>query len=201
MILKMYHLKILVAKAIITMLMACLGLSCNMDEVVTQTQENPDKVNLVIKTNEHSGIDDSFDIILQIDKITDEHYRLSATIELDSGTYIISPFSRDGFYSYFDMVISDNSALITQGDLSETPVSVEEYDDIIDLPVRLVRETTTYTQKLKVVSKDDFEVSGLVEFLLEPSCVPYDVEFTITSRSGKLDVQKTKTFISEEYKL
>jgi hypothetical protein len=44
-------------------------------------------------------------------------------------------------------------------------------------------------------------VSGLIEFLLEPSCVPYDVEFVSSYRSGVMKVKKIKTSISKEYKL
>jgi hypothetical protein len=101
-----------------------------------------------------------------MDKINEDHYSLSATIELDSGSYVISPYSTDEFYLPFGMVINDTSALIVQGDLLETPDSVEEHDSYLNLPIKVVRVNTTYQQNLKIASKDDFEVPGLIEFLL-----------------------------------
>ena len=185
-------------KTIITLIVVCLGLSCTTKKAERQEL---DKTNLVVKTVESKKMDEPFNIIMQMNKINGEHYSLSATIELDSGSYVISPYSTDDFYLPFSMVINDTSALIVQGDLSETPASVEEHDPYLNLSIKVVRVNTTYQQHLKIASKDDFEVAGLIEFLLEPSCVPYDVEFTISSRSGKLEVKKTKTFISKEYKL
>lgn len=201
MISKINSSKILKIETIITLLIGCLGLGCSTDKTTIQEEQKPDKINLIVKDSDIRKKDDSFDIILQMNKINDEHYSLSATIELNSGSYVISPYSTDDFYLPFTMVMNESPALVVQGDLMETPVSVEEQDPYLNKPIRVVRKNTTYTQNLKVVSKDDFEASGLIEFLLEPSCVPYDVEFNISSNDGELEVQKTKTFISKEYKL
>ena len=83
----------------------------------------------------------------------------------------------------------------------ETPNSVEEFDPIIEAPVKFVRVNTTYQKRLKITKGEDFEVDGLVEFLLEPICVPYDVAFKISYKNGKMKVEKTKTVISSEYKM
>ena len=74
-----------------------------------------------------------------------------------------------------------------------------ELDTILKEPVRFIRENTTFKQTLRPTSNGDFEVSGLVEFLLEPSCIAYDVTLIISSCNGEMSVVKTNTEISSEY--
>jgi hypothetical protein len=120
-------LQILKMKTMITFLIACLGLSCTADKAKRQQL---DTSNLAVKTVVSKKMDDAFDIILQMDKINEEHYSLSATIELDSGSYVISPYSTDKFYLPFGMVINDISALIVQGDLHLSNFLVTTADQI-----------------------------------------------------------------------
>jgi len=65
--------------------------------------------------------------------------------------------------------------------------------------VRFVRENTVYKQNIKLLSEEDFEVSGLIEFLLEPICKPYSVEFMLTYNAGTMRVEKIKTAV--DYKI
>ena len=159
------------------------------------------KANASIPVKVVDKADNPFDIKLEIEKVSDNEYELAATIELEKGSYVISPYSEDDIYLHFEIAIPKNDYLTTGDKLTEIPVSIPEIDPILNIPVRFVRGTTTYKQKIKVNTSEDFEVSGLVEFLVEPSCIPYDVEFTAAFNSGILKVKKTKTYISKEYKL
>ena len=141
-----------------------------------------------------------FNITLEIEIIEGEHY-LVAAMELDSNSYIISPFSQDSVYSHFDISINKRDKIILDNTLLEVPNSIKEYDPILEEEVNFVRVNTIYKQKLQLIYKGDFQVEGMIEFLLEPSCIPYDVEFAISYQSGKLRVMKTKMTISKEYKL
>ncbi len=151
--------------------------------------------------SESKVIDDSFGIALQFDHVIKNQYLLGVAMNLDKGSYIISPFSQDSIYGNFSIAIEENNFLTADEVLVEVPKSVEEMDPIIERPVRFVRVNTIYHQKIKVLTKEDFEVTGLIEFVLEPSCVPYDVEFILAQRAGKMKVKKIKTVISKEYKL
>jgi hypothetical protein len=142
-----------------------------------------------------------FDIQLDMEKLDGNEYELAVAIKLNKGDYIVSPFSTDGVYGTFSLVIPKTSYLKVDKRLSENPESLPEIDPIINKPVRFVRVNTTYKQKMKVTNEEDFEVSGLIELLLEPSCVPYDMEFKLSYKSGELIAKKTKIFISKEYKL
>jgi hypothetical protein len=75
---------------------------------------------------------------------------------------------------------------------------VLELDTILKETVRLNRENTTFKQTLRATSNADFEVSGLVDFLLEPSCIAYDVTLIISPCNEEMSVVKTNTEISSE---
>ncbi len=158
------------------------------------------KSEVIVKDEVSKQIEAPFGIDLVIDKIDDDQYNFGVTIQLEKGSYVISPFSNDDIYGHFEISIDENKNFLSDKTLLEIPSSVEEMDPIIKEKVKFVRVNTTYKQKVQRLSKNDFEVAGLIEFVLEPSCIPYDVEFVISNRSGKMEVEKTKTSISKEYK-
>jgi len=159
------------------------------------------EVNAATQIQESKEVEETFDIKIEIEKTDDKKYELSTTIELKDGNYIISPYSEDDIYLHYSITIPKNNNLIVDEKLIEIPASIPEIDPILNIPVRFVKETTTYKQEIEVTTEKDFEVSGLIEFLVEPSCIPYDVEFLISHQSGIMEVKKTKTAISKEYKL
>ena len=152
-----------------------------------------------VKNEEAQLPEGSFNIELQIDKVDGELYSFSTSLELDSGAYVVSPFSEDEFYGPFQISILDSRHLIIDERLLEIPKSVEENDPYINVPVRFVRENTIYKQNIKLLTEEDFEVSGLIEFVLEPSCKPYSVEFILSYHSDTMTIEKTKTSI--DYKI
>lgn len=156
--------------------------------------------NATVKNDQFKITEYNFDIKLQIDKEDKDQYILAATIDLCKDCFVVSPFSEDETYGHFDISIAKTSNLIADDLLLEIPSSMEEFDPILNRQVKFVRINTTYQQKIKVLTEDDFEISGLIWFVLEPSCVPYDVEFTLSYRSGIMEIKKTKTSISKSYK-
>ena len=52
--------------------------------------------------------------------------------------------------------------------------------------VNWVRVNTTYRQKIKVKTQEDFDYVGIVQFTIEPRCTMEKVEYIIKSRSGNL---------------
>jgi hypothetical protein len=178
----------------IAVITACSQSKSTTTKAVVKTKEAPFEINL-------STENPPFKIDFQIEELKKEQYNLSVALELCNNCYIISPHSNDTFYLHFDIYLDDSDNIIVDNTLLEIPTAVEEIDAILNIPVKFVRGTAVYKQHLKVINKEDFEVSGLIEFLLEPSCVPYDVEFVLSYRSGVMKVKKIKTSISKEYKL
>jgi len=170
-----------------------LSISCGADKD-SSINSNEDVKNDVLEIIEGQKlVDELFDIDFQIEKLENNQYNLVVTIELNSGSYIISPYSEDSTYGQFNISIADSGALILGDTLLETPNSIEEYDSVLERTVKIVRQTTTYKQKISVDEQDDFEIPGLIWFVLEPICIPYEVGFVISYSSGEMQIKKTRT--------
>ncbi len=142
-----------------------------------------------------------FGLSLDIEKNVAD-YSLVVDLKLKPGDYVISPFSKDGFYGQVDISLSESDQLSKGKSLLEIPKSTAEFDPIISQAVNFVRQSTIYKQELKLISSEDFEVPGKIWFLLEPICIPYQVDFLITHQSGVLTIKQTKAGIDRvSYKL
>lgn len=135
-------------------------------------------------------IREPYDIGFQIDKLDNNQYILVVSIQLDKGSYLVSPFSNDSYSGRFDISIKDVGNLIMNDTLLEIPRSAEEIDPWGKGLVNLVKENTIYKQKFTILAKDDFEVSGFIRFVIEPLCTMEEVKFIISNNSGKLKVEK-----------
>jgi len=133
-----------------------------------------------------------FKLEFQLKKIDSENYNLVTTISLDKGSYIISPFSQDTVYGHFELTLKDSNNLVFTSKMTESPNSKTEFDPIIKDYVNFVRTNTTYSQHIKILNKEDFEVSGNVWFLIEPLCSPVDIEYILSYNSGNLSVIEGK---------
>ena len=142
----------------------------------------------------------SIAIDLSIEKIDDSSYNLITIIELGEESYIYSPFSNDEFYLPLTFNLNDNKNFVLEDKLQEEPLSKPEIDPYLNTPIQYVRCNTTYNQKIKIVNSNDFSYKGLIEYLLEPSCVPYDLEYEIKQVDGELFVEEIGVKVSEEYK-
>ncbi len=153
----------------------------------------PSNISNEIAINDESKItNEPYDIKLQIDKTGNNEYRLVVTMELNSGSFFVSPYSSDRFSGRFNISIEDNGKLELDSKFIETPRSVEEYDPhpFVNGLVNWVSVNTTYKHQLHVMSQNDFEVIGLVSFTIEPRCTFEKVPFIITYKSGELKIKQ-----------
>lgn len=134
--------------------------------------------------------DEPYDLKLQIERSENGQYRLVATIDLFNGSYTASPLSNNDFTGLFTISLEDNEAMTLDEAIEETPRSVETLDPFENVPVNWVREKTTYKRILHIDTQDDFEVSGLVSFTIEPRCTFEKIPFTISYASGELTLQQ-----------
>lgn len=135
-----------------------------------------------------SKVDPSFDVEFSLNEVAREEYRLVAELALSNGAYVVSPFSPDTVYGHFNLSLESNANLRFVNELYEFPHSRSERDPILEGPVNFVRGDTRYSQTLESLTEDDFEVRGQAWFVLEPSCVPYEVAFAISQRDGELTI-------------
>ncbi len=163
---------------------------CGQIEKKEVTEKQPPKE---VPPKENDQKEMPFDVSFNMEKIDDNNYYLITSIKLAKGCYVISPYSLDDIFLPVSLSIAENKSIKTDSTLIEFPISVEEYDALAETQVRFVKENTTYTQKLTLTNKNDFEVTGKVELLIEPNCVPYQIDFTISNKDELITVTKTKT--------
>lgn len=147
-----------------------------------------------------SEVNKPFEIKFNLEKLSEKEYYLVATLALEEENFTVSPFSADSFYLPLTIHLDRTEQLKPSDNILEIPNSIPEVDPIINKVVRFVRDNTTYKQSLEVLSESDFKTTGFVELLVEPSCVPYYVEFDIIYQNGDLAVEKTETKIAPYYK-
>lgn len=141
-----------------------------------------------------------FDFQFEIESLDDNQYFLVATLELGEEDYTISPLSPDTFYMHVGVHLEATKNLVDDNTLIEIPASKPEIDPILNYPVHFVRGKTTYKKKLEVTSKNDFEINGMMEFLLEPICIPYQVKFIMEQNAEKLSIKNIEAKIAPSYK-
>lgn len=135
----------------------------------------------------------SFYTSFSIEEGQQNEVALIAYIELNNGSYVISPFSKDTIYGHVNLSLKESELITLVGAVSESPISKEEYDPILETQVKFVRTNTRYKQEIKLETKNDFELGGAFWFLLEPECVPYKIDFLLKQKSGRLSVEKMNT--------
>ena len=144
------------------------------------------------KTEEYKTIDKAYDVNFQIEQTKDEVQHLVVDMILHNGSHFVSPHSSNRYKGRFDISIEENTHLVLDSIFIETPLSVEEFNlhPFISGLVNLVRVNTSYQHRLEIKSKDDFEVSGMVTFTIEPLCTLEKVRFVISHHAGKLEVKQ-----------
>ena len=92
------------------------------------------------------------------------------------------------FSGKFTIVLDEPGKIQALGTLIEKPLSIEELDQREGL-VNWVRKSTNYRQKLKILSGENFEVRGHVQFTIEPRCTLEKIPFLLSQKDGKLSLK------------
>ncbi len=127
-----------------------------------------------------------YKIDIQINEAGKNEYQLIIKMELHNGAHFVSPNAKRDFTGKFFMNLGSYEHFTFDGILVEAPRSVEEVDPhpFVGGPVNWVRENTTYTQSLKLLSNHDFEVFGKIRFTIEPRCTLEEIPFAISYKNG-----------------
>ena len=114
-------------------------------------------------------------------------------MELDEEAHYVSPNSKGDYSGIFAMILEENKKIRMNGAFSESPQSKETDDPWTGNPVNFVTEDTTHKRQFTISDTNDFEVSGHVQFTIEPRCTLEKVHFTITNTSGNIEIKRTNT--------
>ena len=134
-----------------------------------------------------------FELDLFLAQTTPKLTTLTATLSLESGDYVVSPYTTQDYLGVFDLSIIDTAHIEFVGDLIEFPPPIDIFFSFEDLPVISYVGSTRLSRSLKISTVGDFEAYGEIFFVHEPTCVPYIVSFVISKKLGQLSVTKTDT--------
>ena len=127
--------------------------------------------------------DSLYTAMIRVDKQSDKEHVLSIQMNLKRNGYFVSPTESGAFTGKFTIVLTEPQHLQTNGAISESPLSkVDEHKGF----VKLVRQNTHYKQSLKVLSNENFEVYGFIQFTIEPRCSLEKIPFVLSYVDGKL---------------
>lgn len=130
--------------------------------------------------------DPLYTAIVCVDKQNDKEHLLSIQMNVKKDGYFVSPTEPGSFTGKFTIVLTEPQHLQTNGAIMETPLSkVDENEGF----VKLVRQNTHYKQSLKVLTNENFEVSGHIQFTIEPRCTLEKIPFILSYVDGKLSVK------------
>ncbi|PKV53117.1 hypothetical protein ATE84_5252 [Aquimarina sp. MAR_2010_214] len=142
------------------------------------------------KTTTVNKMDDPYALALKIDTTDKNEHSLIVSIDLYDKAFFVSPHSNGNFLGRFALSLDETKSLVMKDSIIEFPKSLESYDPFSDRWVNFVKRNTTYTQKLTIDSQKDFEVFGLIKFVIEPRCTMEKVKFVISQRSGVLSIEE-----------
>jgi len=160
----------------------------------TETTQETIKIENPEITNGFTINNQDYTLHFEIEKTNDQKHTLVVAIELHNDSHFISPFAKRDFKGKFYMDLGSYNALNFEGDIIESPRSVEEYDPhpFVNGNVNWVRVNTTYKQPLQLKSQDDFEVFGRVQFTIEPRCTLEEIPFAISYQDGVMKIKSPK---------
>ena len=109
-------------------------------------------------------------------------------MQLKKDAYFVSPNAIGDFSGKFTIVLTEPSKIQANGAIIETPLSKVDYEKHNGM-VNFVRENTTYKQTLKMLSTENFEAYGYLQFTIEPRCTLEKVPFILSFVDGKLSIK------------
>ena len=105
--------------------------------------------------------------------------------------WVVSTHSTDSMFGKVDVRFLDLPLLMPAGELMERPESTWEVEHFSQLDIRVLRQDTEMRLPVRATSGLDFEAKGQVFFVLEPLCMPFEVDFTVGRRAGVWTVEST----------
>ena len=181
----------------ITILLLLLSFSCANDKKQSNTSNDIAKLEepKEIITNEVLNINDElYDLQIKIETSKNNVHNLVVAIKLHNDSHFISPNAKRDFKGKFYMDFGSYDNLAFDGNIIETPRSVEEFDEhpFTNGLVNWVRVNTIYKQQLNLLSQDDFEVFGRIRFTIEPRCSLEEISFAISFKNGVMKIFSPK---------
>ncbi|WP_103070634.1 hypothetical protein [Aquimarina sediminis] len=140
-------------------------------------------------------INPPYQIKLDIDSTNNNQYNLIISIDIYDKDFLESPHSNGKFVNNLTISIDKTKNLSSKGSNLELPMPSEQPYSLEGKQPNLVKRSSVYTQKLTINSHDDFEIAGLLRFIVEPNYTMENVKFVISQQSGVLSIKKLQTSV------
>lgn len=128
---------------------------------------------------------------IEIEKNSIDEAYLVIKMTLHNGSHFVSPHAKRDFSGKFNVWVEESEKLTMDKEIIEEPRSVEENDPhpFVSGLVNWVRVNTTYKYKLDIKSDEDFEISRVCKFVIEPKCTLEEIGFIISQKREVLNVK------------
>ncbi|SNR15817.1 hypothetical protein [Tenacibaculum jejuense] len=123
---------------------------------------------------------------------TDTH-SLEIDMLLHQGAFFVSPKSKGDFKGKFRVEFSESKHIELEDGILESPLSKETFDPhpYVNGYVNWVKENTIYIKNFKILTpKENFTVTGVIKFVIEPRCTLEEIPFIIVHEHGELRVRR-----------
>jgi len=182
---------------LITLLVLLLSFSCANDKQQSNTPKDIAKLEVpktTIKSEVLNITDDLYDLQIRIETSENNKQYLVFDMKLHNNSHFISPYAKRDFKGKFNFNLGSYTNLGFEGNVIETPRSIEEVDEhpFVRGTVNWVRVNTTYKQRLNIKINEDFEVFGRVIFTIEPRCSLEQIPFAISYKNGVMKLFSPK---------
>jgi hypothetical protein len=173
-------------KNVITFLLLLIG--CKTESTNKNTTKDIALNNHPIKVENTEPTEEPYTIKFLLETTAKNETFLVIEMELNNDSHFVSPNAKRDFKGKFNPSLKDNEFFTIEGELIESPLSVEEIDPhpFVGGAVNWVRVNTTYRQKISINTQEDFDYVKTVQFTIEPRCTLEKVEYIVKSRSGKV---------------
>ncbi|MGM0625120.1 MAG: cytochrome c biogenesis protein CcdA [Bacteroidota bacterium] len=143
---------------------------------------------------------------LKTERVDDTHARLIMDASIEDNWHLYTMNFPDGgpIPLYFSFDESDHYRLIE--DVKESPEPVESFDDVFGVDIKYQEGHATYTQKIEILSTEDFTITGLIDgqaCFEDGQCVlvSKDLSFNIKGKPAKSEApEDVKKEESTEHK-
>ncbi|MDF1550180.1 MAG: cytochrome c biogenesis protein CcdA, partial [Bacteroidales bacterium] len=129
-------------------------------------------------------------------KISDDEVLLVFNANVEQKWHLYTQFFPDGGPLKLSFKFEDSKNYKRIGKVSESPAPKKVYDDIFEMEVQYISGKAVFTQKVKVLSENDFVIKGEIEGQacndVDGSCVPFYPEFEFKIKGAKTKVESSE---------
>jgi len=168
---------------LITGAIMLLGCAMNPEDKKNENTNKQAKTSTDYLFDPHHKTKDPYDINFDLDA---KKKLLIIKIDLESGSYYLSPNTVGTFKGLLKIVLPENDFISIKGKLTDNPKALNEINPWGNERVNIIRQNTIHTQHYELKTEDDFSIQAIVEFVIEPKCTLEKIPVTIFRKDGQL---------------